>query len=453
MEYSQFLNRKSQIERNSGFDPIWIPDDMFDFQKYLTEWTIRKGRAANFADCGLGKTYMQLVTAENVVRHTNGNVLIVTPLAVSSQTVSEGEKFGIEVKQSRDGKAHRGITVTNYEKLHLFDRDDFVCLIPDESGILKNFDSSTKNMVVEFSKKMKYRYLFTATAAPNDYIELGNSSETLGYLGFIDMLSMFFKKNDKTSSRKDEFRTNTWRFKGHSEKDFWRWVCSWARAIRKPSDYGFDDGPMTLPALNMIDHRVESKSRPDGFLFDMPAKDLPERRAENNRTIVERCEKAAEIANSHNEQVVLWCHLNKEGSTLRNMVDGAVEVNGSQKDELKEERLKAFADGEIRALVTKPKIAGFGMNFQNCNRMVYFPDDSYEKLYQSSRRAWRFGQKRDVTIDLIYTRGLESVLNNLKEKSKRADRMFEQIVKMMKNEMKINRENLYTEKMEAPSWL
>lgn len=453
MEYSEFIKGKSQIDFNAGFEPVYIPDFLFDFQKYLVEWALLKGRAGVFADCGMGKTPMQLVIADNIVRKTNGNVLVVTTLGVSFQTIREAEKFGIEAKQSRDGTAHRGITVTNYEKMHLFDRNDFVGVILDESGVLKNFDSMTKKVALEFSKKLKYRFLMTATAAPNDYMELGNSSEVLGHLGFMDMLSMFFKKTGGTTSRKDELKGDKYRFKGHSEKDFWRWVCSWARAIRKPSDYGFDDRTMVLPPLHMNDVIVSERSVAEGRLFSMPAVGMDERREETKRTIPERCEKAAELANSHNEQVILWCHRNPEGAMLKKLVDGAIEVSGSDSDEAKEEKFLAFSTGQARALVTKPKIAGFGMNFQNCSRMVYFPDDSYEKLYQSTRRAWRFGQKNPVHVDLVYTKGLESVLHNLKRKSEQADKMFERLVEMMKNEMAIEEDKSYTKKVQVPTWL
>jgi hypothetical protein len=453
MGYTEFIEAKSQLDSGAGFEPVWMPDFLFDFQAHLVEWAIRQGRAAIFADCGLGKTPMQLVWAENIHRKTRGNVLVLTPLAVGAQTVKEAEKFGIEARQSRDGTAHKGITVTNYERLHYFDSSDFVAVVCDESGILKNFDSVRRGEVTEFTKKTQYRLLCTATAAPNDYIELGNSSEVLGYMGFSDMISKFFKKNETTASRKDEYRAGVYRFRGHSERDFWRWVCSWARALRKPSDFGFDDRTMKLPPLNTIEHKVRARRPAEGMLFDLPSVGLQEQREELRRTLPERCEMAAELANSHDRQVIAWCHLNDESAMLKRLIDGAVEIKGSDTDERKEKVFSDFADGKIRALVTKPKIAGFGMNFQNCSDQIYFPSHSYEQYYQAIRRSWRFGQDRPVNVDLIYTDGQEYVLKNLNRKANAADKMFEQLVSLMRDELRIERDTTYTKKVEVASWL
>lgn len=252
MEYREFLEAKSQCGTFDGFPPNWIPDFLFDFQTYLFDWSIRKGRSAIFADCGMGKTPIYLVWAENVVRETNGNVLIITPLAVSHQVIKEGIKFGIEVKRSSDGKPQGKITVTNYERLHLFDQANYVGVVADESGILKNFDGATKKIVTEFLRTKRYRLLCTATPSPNDYIELGTTSEALGEMGFMDMLTRFFKNEQNTIDTRRHWATTggaaqQWRFKKHAESIFWRWVSSWARAIRKPSDLGFDDGPFILP--------------------------------------------------------------------------------------------------------------------------------------------------------------------------------------------------------------
>lgn len=454
MNYDAFLDNKIHVGCDSGFDPIWIPDSLFDFQRSLTEWSIHKGRSAIFADCGLGKTPMQLVWAENVARHTDGRVLILTPLAVSFQTVREGEKFGVEVVHRRDGiKKGDRIIVTNYERLHYFNPEDFQGIVCDESSILKNFDGATKAAVTDFMRKRPYRLLCTATAAPNDYIELGTSSEALGEMGFTDMLGRFFKKVEKTLSRKDEHRGGVYRFRGHAENSFWRWVCSWARALRRPSDLGFGDADFSLPELTVNEHKVTATVSPAGAFFDMPATNLHEQREELRRTIGDRCEQAAALINAHNKPAVAWCYLNDEGKMLEKLIPGAVEVAGSDSEDFKEGAFRDFAEGRVRVLVTKPKIGGFGLNWQHCSHQTFFPSHSYEQYYQSVRRCWRFGQKKPVTVDIISTDGQESVLLNLKRKSVAAEKMFDWLVALMRNELRITRQDKYTEKEEIPSWL
>lgn len=273
MEYLEFLHKKIHEGSESGFEPTFMPDILFPFQKALSEWSIRKGRSALFEDCGLGKTLQQLTWAENVLRHTGKPVLVLTPPAVAFQTVIEGNKIGIDVQHRRDGKkSSDGIVVTNYERLHYFNADDFAGVVGDESSILKNFDGAIKAEVTDFMRKVPYRLLCTATAAPNDYIELGTSSEALGEMGFVDMLSKFFKKSEATYTRRQEHMAGLYRFHGHAERDFWRWVCSWARAIRKPSDLGFEDGAFKLPEIEYREHEVEARTKADGMLFDLPAR-------------------------------------------------------------------------------------------------------------------------------------------------------------------------------------
>ena len=278
-EYAAFLDRKAQLGGEHGFEPISLPPWLFDFQASLVEWALRKGRAAIFADCGLGKTAMELVWADNVVQRTNGKVLLLTPLAVTHQIAADAEKFGIAAKVSRDGVSHSGITITNYEKLHLFNAADFVGVACDESSILKSYSGSTRGAITAFARKLPYRLLATATAAPNDFTELGTSSEALGYLGHMDMLNRFFK-NDLNNSASGRFAGEVikWRLKGHAELPFWRWVCSWARAVRRPSDIGFDDSRFILPPINEVEHVVESNTCADGMLFALPAVGLDEQR-------------------------------------------------------------------------------------------------------------------------------------------------------------------------------
>lgn len=458
--YDEFLMKKCQLGSDGGFGPVYLPDFLFDFQEALVEWAVLKGRSAIFADCGLGKTPMQLVWAENVVRKTNRPVLVLTPLAVSHQTVAEAAKFGIGAR--RDLKATTGIHVTNYERLHYFSPDDFAGVVCDESSILKSFDGETRKAVTDFMRKVPYRLLCTATAAPNDYIELGTSSEALGQLGYMDMLSRFFK-NDQNTIRPVVYRHHgknfaqlddgaKWRFKGHAEAPFWRWVTSWARACRKPSDLGFDDGPLKLPPLIETSHLVESDTTPDGMLFTLPAVGLKEQREERRRTIAERCETVAHLVNTK-EPALVWCHLNAEGDLLEKLIPDCQQVSGKDSDEAKEEKFLAFARGDVRVLVTKPKIGAWGLNFQHCAHVTFFPSHSFEQYYQGVRRCWRFGQKQSVRVDVVTTEGEKSVLQNLQRKAQAADLMFTRLVEEMNESINIERSAAFTRQEEVPAWL
>jgi dsDNA-binding SOS-regulon protein len=436
MKYAEFLEARRHLSDQHGFDPVFLPDSLMGFQRSLVEWAVRKGRAAIFADCGMGKTLMQLVWAENVIRKTGGRVLVLSPLAVSAQTIREAEKFGIGAHRSHAGELRGGLVVTNYQKLHHFDGGDFVGCVCDESSILKNFDGAYKAQITDFMRKMRYRLLCTATAAPNDYIELGTSSEALGEMGFMDMLVRYFKNdaNPTVDTRRKWAHTGgevpKWRFKRHAELPFWRWVCSWARAIRRPSDLGFDDNGFVLPALQTREHVVEARTMRDGCLFDLPAVSFFEEREQRRRTIQERCETAAGLINGHDASVA-WCHLNPEGDLLEKLIPGSVQVYGSQSDEEKEESLLAFLAGERRVLVTKPTCAGFGLNMQHCAHMTFFPSHSYEQYYQATRRCWRFGQTRPVVVDVVTTEGEVRIMQNLKKKAAAADKMFDNLVALM----------------------
>lgn len=779
MTYQDFIAAKTHQGADHGFDPTWMPDILFPFQRALVEWSVRKGRAAIFADCGLGKTFCQLTWAENVARKTGGRVLILTPLAVAFQTVNEGIKCGVEVEHRREGiEAGDRIVVTNYERLHHFNADDFagvvcdecfapdtlvecfqdgackakeirhirpgetiinasgidtvrechrrkvtrayavsfagrriiasenhpwltqrgwvpsralrqtdrlletaeamrmvrenvcaedgangqrqilrevllsemahesarncgegayegsartdweegsemvgndgsrkgegtsvcgnqayalcgnagegephiesdeaqtfrawrkregfdctaiaslggatewmgerVCLVtwskgsrlsdmlqtgpcesrnedcnrsgrseslqpkgagckegcetgfirldgiealerghPDlerfansegdiyfydigltrhpsftvngalvhNSSILKNFEGATRAAVTDFMRKRPYRLLCTATAAPNDYVELGTSSEAIGDLGMRDMVTRFFKQDDgarqgsrfagPSDGRVDVGGFGKYRLRPHATHDFWRWVCSWARAMRRPSDMGFEDGEFALPPLNVRSHCVRASTPRPGYLFDLPAVGLAEQRTDLRHTITERCEMVAALVNAHKRPACVWCNLIEEGHRLSKLIPDAVEVSGSDSEEFKEESFSAFINGQIRVLVTKPTIAGFGLNFQHCADTTYFPSHSYEQYYQSVRRFWRFGQKRAVTVDMITTDGQEDVVRNLNRKTKQADEMFERLTAMMWKEMRIERQNTMTQKARMPIW-
>lgn len=452
--YDAFLREKTQAGADSGFTPPWMPDFLFDFQAAMVEWAVRKGRAAIFADCGLGKTPMGLVWASNVARKTSRPVLYLTPLAVASQTVREAEKFGIEAVHSKDGSSAGHIVVANYERLHYFNPADFSGVVCDESSILKSFAGQRRGEITAFMRKMPYRLLQTATAAPNDYIELGTSSEALGYMGHMDMLNRFFK-NDLNNSAQGRMRGEVikWRLKGHAELPFWRWVCSWARAIRRPSDLGFDDTSFTLPPLHEVEHLVEAKELADGMLFALPAVGLAEQREERRRTVAERCAMVAELVNKTGQPALVWCHLNDEGDELQRVIPDAVQVSGSDSDERKEDRLEAFAEGRARVLITKPKIGAWGLNFQHCNHVTFFPSHSFEQYYQAVRRCWRFGQKRPVRVDIVTTEGELGVISNLQRKAEQADAMFSRLVAEMNQALAIERANNMTKQLEVPAWL
>lgn len=454
MDYRGFLADKAQLADSGGFDPTDLPGHLFDYQRNLVEWAVRKGRGGIFADCGLGKTPMSLAWADQVHRHTGKPVLFLTPLAVGFQIVTEAAKFGHDADLSRNGKVAAPITVTNYEQLEKFDWRDFGGVVCDESSAIKAFDGSRRAVVTEFMRRIQFRLLGTATAAPNDYIELGTSSEALGYLGYMDMLTRFFVNDNRSvSSRGRDMGGNAieWRLKGHAETPFWRWVSSWSRAIRKPSDYGFSDDLHHLPDLMVREIKVEANRPADGTLFDIPAHGLREEREENRRTLVERCEAAA-AALSDADHAVAWCHLNDESALLTNLIPGALEVAGSESPEAKEDKLAAFTRGEIRVLVTKPKLGAWGLNWQHCHRMTYFPSHSYEQWYQAVRRCWRFGQTQPVEVDVITTEGGSKVLANLQRKAEQADRMFTELVNHMNQARAIDGHD-YSTPLEVPAWL
>ena len=451
--YADFLGGKAQLSNRHGFTPSWLPGFLFDFQRDLVEWAVERGRAAIFADCGLGKTPMQLVWAQNVVERTSQRVLILTPLSVSAQTVREGEKFGIDCMRSHNGALPKSqIVITNYEQLHRFNSADFGACICDESSILKNSAGATRKLVTEFMRRMPYRLLCTATAAPNDHIELGTSSEALGEMGNADMLSRFFVR-DKAFYRQEHRGGQGWRLRHYAERDFWRWVCSWARAVRSPSDMGYEDGPFVLPPLNTTEHVVKASHPRNGMLFDLPAITLDEQREERRRTIEERCSMAAAIANGSDSPVVCWCYLNDEGDTLTKMIGDATQVAGRDSDEEKEEKLSAFVDGDIRVLVTKPTIAGFGLNWQHCARQTFFPSHSFEQWYQAVRRSWRFGQKNTVQVDIITSEGERGVLDNLKRKAADGAIMFQRLVRLMHDELVVETDRTKTPTTGVSQWL
>lgn len=453
-DYISFIAGKSQWGSKGGFDPGEMFAWLYDFQSYLVDWALRQGRGAIFADCGMGKTAMQLAWSQKVIEHTNKPVLIVTPIAVGAQTCQEAERFGIAAKRSRDGKMDSEICVwvTNYEQLHKLDPSRFAGVVCDESSAIKDFKSERKATVVDFMRTIDYRLLCTATAAPNDFWELGTSSEALGLLGFRDMITKFFKQ--ETSADHHGWGRTKYRFRGHAEGPFWSWVCSWARSLQTPADIGFDASRFDLPNLIETEHVVQTSQLREGFLFSLPARDMREEREERRRSIKERCEMAVRISEeAMPNPSVMWCELNDEGDMLEKMIPNSVQIKGSMKDEAKEEALIAFSNGEIKRLITKPKIGAWGLNWQHCSDVVIFPSHSFEQYYQAVRRCYRFGQKKDVNVSLIVSEGEAGIVKNLRRKQNQVNRMFRELCKHMNDAMHLVNQDYFPEKEKFPTWL
>lgn len=423
MNYETFIETKRRSATSTGL--TLIPDllpELFPFQAAIVAWALRKGRAAIFADCGLGKTIMQLEWA----RHVPGAVLILAPLAVAEQTVAEGARFGIDLAFSRDGCTDgRKITITNYEMLHHFDPGAFNAVVLDESSILKSYEGKTRNQILEFFGKTPFKLACTATPSPNDFMELGNHSEFLGVLSRTEMLSTFFVH--------DGGETQKWRLKGHAEVDFWKWICSWAVNVRRPSDLGFSDKGFILPRLHIRESKVKATKTLEGFLFPMEASTLGERTQARRETSDDRAKAAAElIASKPNEQWLIWCNLNVEADLLKKHFPNAVEIRGSDTIERKSKIMLGFSSGEVRVLVTKPSIAGFGMNWQNCHNIIFLGlSDSYEQFYQAIRRCWRFGQKLPVDAHIITADIEGAVVRNISRKEDDAKQLAEEMVNHM----------------------
>lgn len=426
MTYEEFLRQKQFQFQSVGIEnPGELNPMLFDFQKDIDNWALRKGKACIFADCGMGKTPMQLEYGDKVNKATNKPVLILAPLAVSSQTVREGIKFGIKVKRvEMQSDVINGINITNYEKLEHFNPAEFGGIILDESSILKAYDGKTRTQIIDSFKQTPYKLACTATPAPNDYMELGNHAEFLGVMSRNEMLSTFFTH--------DGSNTSQWRLKGHAQDKFWEWVASWAVVIRKPSDLGYEDGKFILPKLNIIPEVVKSPA-PKYTLIPMIAQTLLERRQARAESIEQRVARCAEIVRQSDEQFLVWCDLNKESEMLAKAIPGAIEVKGSDSNEHKINSAIGFANGDIKVLVSKPSIFGFGMNFQKCHNMAYVGlSDSYEQFYQSLRRCWRFGQEHEVNAYVITSEREGAVVENIKRKEADADRMAQSMVEYTK---------------------
>lgn len=406
MEYLDFLNTKAIESKERGFE---VEDknfnkNLFDFQKHIVKKALKKGRYAVFADCGLGKTLMQLEISYHCNLETKKPSLILAPLAVINQTIQEGKKFGIEISEEKGN-----IQITNYEQLKNLNPKDYGCICLDESSILKNFQGKTKKAIIEAFKKTPYRFCFTATPSPNDIMELGNHSEFLGQMKFKNMLSMYFINDMQTVQK--------WRIKGHAENIFWKWVASWAICVTNPADLGFKDDGFVLPKLRLNDHKLKSAKLDNGLLFNNLSVSSTNHNQELKRTFKLRTDTALKLANSTKEPVIVWVKHNEESTYLSRNIEGAKEVTGSMKDEQKKDLLLGFARGDFRVLVTKPKIAQYGLNYQHCNIQIFTAlDFSFESTYQAIRRSYRFGQKREVNIELITTDTMENIIESINRK-------------------------------------
>ena len=454
MKYSEFIAQKSHKSEAVGFKPRDINQNLFEWQQVVTDYLVRLGRGGCYADCGLGKSAIQLEYSRQVVIHTNKRVLILCPLAVAGQTKREAEKFEIDVpvrvckSQSDVGE---GINITNYERVEKFDPSEFVAVVPDESSIMKSITGKTRKLLMDRFSQTPYRLCLSATPAPNDHMEIGSQSEFLDVMSRGEMLSMFFVHDGGDTAK--------WRLKGHGRSAFWQWMASWALMIRKPSDIGFADNGYNLPPLEHNQHVVESAATAD-HLFAVDAVTLADERRARKESLMQRCERAMELSTGSGP-CVIWCNLNDEGDLLERMIPEAVQVAGKHSIEQKEESLAAFTNGEIRVLITKPKIGGFGLNWQHCNRTVIFPTHSWEAWYQMIRRFYRFGQEKPVTVHSVVSEAEGRVVANVLRKEKESQEMIAGMVNAMSELTKANVSGTSrmtadyqpNSKMEIPQWM
>jgi superfamily II DNA or RNA helicase len=425
-EYEAFIKGKLAVEVPTGFDYDVPVGPLFDFQAACVQWALKRGRAALFLDTGLGKTLCQCTWAKLVSEHTGGNVIIAAPLCVAQQTVEEAAKFGITVKYCRaDDQVEPGITITNYEMLDHFDLEAFAGVVLDESSILKSHTSKTREAIVAAFRRTPYKLSCTATPSPNDYIELGNQSDFLGVMSAQEMLATFFTHDGGDTSK--------WRLKGHGKTRFWEWMATWSICIRNPADLGFDGAAYELPPLNIIEHTVSGGGLLDGQLFATVAQSLSERRDAKRKSMTDRVALAAQIAAGVDGPVIVWCHLNDESEALAAAIPFAVEVTGAMAADEKERRILAFTHGDDRGIVSKASIAGYGLNWQHCDTMIFAGmDDSFEKFYQAVRRCYRFGQTRPVNVHIITAETEGAVKANIERKQRQANEMAGEMVAHMR---------------------
>lgn len=461
MDYLDFIASKQIKAVDAGFN-VELTDinkNAFEWQKLLIKWSLMKGKCANFQECGLGKTIQQLCFADETRKYTGKPSIILAPLAVANQTKQQGEHFNIDVNicESQKDISQNAVNITNYEKLHNFDCSVFGSVALDESSILKNNIGKIRTQLIEKFKYTPFKSCYSATPAPNDFMELGNHSEFLGVMSYFEMLATFFVHDGGDVSK--------WRLKGHAEDAFWDWIASWACVVPNPSILGYDDDRYNLPPLNIEQITVKSQMQDDlgqMLLFPSSTQTLQERARARRESLEERAKTACEIANSSNEQQLVWCDYNAESELLSKKINGAVEVKGSDSDEHKIRAMLGFANGDIRVLVSKPSICGYGMNWQNCNNEIFVGlSDSFEKYYQAIRRCWRFGQDKPVNAYIVVSEAEGAVKDNIERKQKQAQEFMNKLAKRTKNALlaDINRtaktmtSYIPTERMELPSWI
>lgn len=417
-QYYKFLEHKKQEIKDSGFrvEECDLNPILFPFQKYCVTQALKKGRYALFEDCGLGKTIQQLEWSAHISKRTSKSVLIIAPLAVVGQTISEGDKFGYEVIELEERPTRTGIYITNYDNIKNVVARDYSGVVLDESSILKNFDGETKKQIIDLFSNTPYKLACTATPSPNDVMELCNHAEFLNVMSRNEMLAMYFIH--------DGGNTSSWRLKGHCEQMFWDFVSEWAVMLCKPSDIGFSDDGYVLPAMNLIETHIETEKRDNGKLFNDASVNATDYNKELRATINERLNKVAEIVNSSDENWIIWIKQDEEGNILRGLIPDAIEVRGSENPSAKREKLIGFAKNKYRVLITKLKIAQFGLNYQNCHNQIYASlDFSFESTYQGIRRSWRFGQEHEVNVYLICTDTMANVRETIVKKQAQFESM------------------------------
>ena len=454
--YSEFIKSKEIESINAGisFDESELNKNLMPFQRDIVAWALRKGRAAIFSDCGTGKTIMQISFADLICRHTGGKALILCPLSVAEQTKKESMKFGVDARICRQqSDVGDGINIANYEILNHFDATAFNCVVLDESSILKSFTSSTRNELIDTFARTPYRLCCSATPAPNDFSELGNTVEFLGIMSRSEMLATYFIHDGSDTSK--------WRLKGYGVTKFWEFVAHWAVCVRSPSDLGYSSDAFKLPNLNLIEHIVASPPT-DGYLVAMRAETLSERRTARKESMEKRVEEAKQLVLENNDQWIVWCDYNVESSALHKAIADSTEVVGSDAPAYKAESAIRFSEGDIRVIVSKPSIYGFGMNFQNCHNMIFCGiSDSYEQFYQAVRRCWRYGQEKPVNVHIIISEAEMNVLDNIKRKQADMDTMQNNMVSLMrdvtmseiKKTTRITTDYKPNKRMEIPAWI
>ena len=459
MDYQKFINQKSLFIPPAGIDlsKVSLNENLFDFQDDIVSYALQRGKYAIFAGTGLGKSLMELSWADAVVQATGGKVLIFTPLAVAAQMKREGAKFGIDCHHVHEETDDR-IQVTNYQKMDYFDLSNYAGVILDESSILKNQTGKFRTKLIDECKKVQYRLAATATPSPNDYMELGNHAEFCGIMSYTDMLSTFFTHDGSS--------TQNWRLKGHAESKFWEWMATWSVMLSNPADLGYDGTKYNLPKLHQIQHTVEVEYKPSmdtGLLFPLEAQSMSERLTARRSTIEDRCNKAREIVmQKPDETWVIWCNLNDESQMLTDIIPNAVQIVGSMDESKKEKILDDFANGNIKVLISKPSLSGFGMNWQHCNHTLFVGlNDSFEQIYQAIRRFYRFGQTKEVYAHFVASEIEGAVVANIKRKEKQATHMMEQMVKHsadmsaknIKGAVRDTLDYIPNEEMKLPSWI